>query len=164
MDTITTHDLSQPDTPLPTTHPHTHAPLPAPADRTYNQALVLPIVLSGAARQCSSADSPTPAPLCYALPAICSAELLLVLLPSRSAALYQEVKLASDAALGLPSQVLVAGAAGVGKGVQPRGRLQYCANLGLKINAKMGGVNVRLAGNPDQVSGWENQGRCVGRN
>ena len=75
-----------------------------------------------------------------------------MLLPSRSAALYQEVKLASDAALGLPSQVLVAPTAGVGRGIQPRGRLQYCANLGLKINAKMGGVNVRLAGNPDQVS------------
>lgn len=92
---------------------------------------------------------------------MCSAELLLVLLPSRSAALYQEVKLASDAALGLPSQVLVAPAAGVGKGMQPRGRLQYCANLGLKINAKMGGVNVRLAGNPDQVSHNWLEGACL---
>jgi hypothetical protein len=34
------------------------------------------------------------------------------MLPSRCAALYQEVKLASDAALGLPSQVLVAPVAG----------------------------------------------------
>uniref|UniRef100_A0A383VYD8 Piwi domain-containing protein n=1 Tax=Tetradesmus obliquus TaxID=3088 RepID=A0A383VYD8_TETOB len=80
-----------------------------------------------------------------------SPELLLVMLPSRSAALYSEVKLASDAALGLPSQVLVAPVAGVGRGAAPRGRLQYCANLGLKINAKLGGVNMRLAGNPDQV-------------
>lgn len=87
--------------------------------------------------------------VCY-----CSADLLLVMLASRSAALYQEVKLASDAVLGLPSQVLVAAAAGVGSKAQPRGRLQYCANLGLKINAKMGGVNVRLAGNPDQVA-WD---------
>lgn len=75
----------------------------------------------------------------------------MVMLPSRSSQLYTEVKMASDAALGLPSQVLVAPVAGVGKGVAPRGRLQYCANLGLKINAKMGGVNMRLAGNPDQV-------------
>eukprot|EP00879_Flechtneria_rotunda_P012539 GHRR01013092.1.p1 GENE.GHRR01013092.1~~GHRR01013092.1.p1 ORF type:complete len:202 (-),score=68.46 GHRR01013092.1:1379-1984(-) len=73
------------------------------------------------------------------------------MLPSRSPSLYQEVKMASDAALGLPSQVLLASVAGVGKGATPRGRLQYCANLGLKINAKLGGVNVRLAGNPDQV-------------
>jgi hypothetical protein len=73
------------------------------------------------------------------------------MLPSRSAALYSEVKLASDAALGLPSQVMVAPVAGVGRGAAPRGRLQYCANLGLKINAKLGGVNMRLAGNPDQV-------------
>ncbi|KAF8058950.1 AGO1 [Scenedesmus sp. PABB004] len=80
-----------------------------------------------------------------------SAELLLVMLPARSPALYQEVKLASDGVLGLPSQVLVAPVAGVGRGAVPRGRLQYCANLGLKINAKLGGINMRLAGNPDQV-------------
>eukprot|EP00775_Hariotina_reticulata_P010680 gene10680-10839_t len=48
-------------------------------------------------------------------------------------------------------QVLVAPVAGVGQGTAPRGRLQYCSNLTLKINAKMKGVNVRLAGNPDQV-------------
>jgi hypothetical protein len=154
------------------------------------------------------------------------------MLPSRSPALYQEVKVATDAALGVPSQVLVAPVAGVGSGAQPRGRLQYCNNLGeergtgmlpsccdlckalavvlsgsrccavlygtsaastrppspstlastaqlsclashklvslrlclcvslcvnltgLKINAKLGGVNVRLAGNPDQVCVW----------
>jgi hypothetical protein len=132
------------------------------------------------------------------------------MLPSRSPSLYAEVKVATDGALGLPSQVLVAPVAGVGLGVSPRGRLQYCNNLGeraavllvpaggwlrawlvqdacwapqcstrrracpqaplappratpaparaathtpagLKINAKLGGVNVRLAGNPDQV-------------
>ena len=68
-----------------------------------------------------------------------------MLLRNHNQALYQEVKLASDAALGVPSQCMVAGVAGVGLGVQPRGRLQYCSNLVLKINAKMGGVNVRLA-------------------
>jgi hypothetical protein len=57
-------------------------------------------------------------------------DLLLVLLPSRCPSLYQEVKVASDAALGVPSQVLVAPVAGVGQGAQPRGRLQYCNNLG----------------------------------
>jgi hypothetical protein len=96
---------------------------------------------------------PTSSCLPHLLPCVplCSPELLLVMLPSRSAALYSEVKLASDAALGLPSQVMVAPTAGVGRGAAPRGRLQYCANLGLKINAKLGGVNMRLAGNPDQV-------------
>jgi hypothetical protein len=86
------------------------------------------------------------------------------MLPSRSAALYSEVKLASDAALGLPSQVMVAPTAGVGRGAAPRGRLQYCANLGMKINAKLGGVNMRLAGNPDQVRWGVGGGRpCVAR-
>jgi len=59
--------------------------------------------------------------------------------------------MASDAALGLPSQCLVATSAGVGAGVTPRGRLQYCSNLVLSINAKLGGVNHRLAGDPAQV-------------
>lgn len=80
-------------------------------------------------------------------------ELLLVLTRSHSKELYQEIKVASDAVMGVPSQTLVAGSAGVGVGVQPRGRLQYMGNIVLKINAKMGGINVRLAGDPQQVRG-----------
>lgn len=34
--------------------------------------------------------------------------------------------------------------------LQAQGRAQYCGNLALKINAKMGGVNVHLA-NANQV-------------
>lgn len=70
--------------------------------------------------------SPSPPPP----PSACRPDLLLVLLPSRSPSLYQEVKVATDAALGIPSQVLVAPVAGVGQGAQPRGRLQYCNNIG----------------------------------
>jgi hypothetical protein len=72
----------------------------------------------------------------------------------RSGPLYSEVKMASDAALGLPSQCLVAGSAGVGAGAAPRGRLQYCTHLVLSLNAKLGGVNARLAGDPAQVRVW----------
>lgn len=77
--------------------------------------------------------TPLPLPLPPPLLPTCAPhrpDLLLVMLPSRSPALYQEVKVATDAALGVPSQVLVAPVAGVGSGAQPRGRLQYCNNLG----------------------------------
>lgn len=66
-----------------------------------------------------------------------SPDLLLVMLPSRSPSLYQEVKVATDAALGIPSQVLVAPVAGVGLAAQPRGRLQYCNNLGERVSCVM---------------------------
>lgn len=82
-----------------------------------------------------------------------SCQLLLVLMRSRSGPLYSEVKMASDAALGLPSQCMVAPSAGVGAGAAPRGRLLYCYHLLLSINAKLGGVNHRLAGDPAQVGG-----------
>eukprot|EP00877_Chromochloris_zofingiensis_P008172 jgi/Chrzof1/3608/Cz13g02060.t1 len=76
-------------------------------------------------------------------------ELILVLLPVKSAGPYREVKQASDSVLGIASQCFVAGKAGVGRDFNKdpnKGRLQYCANLALKINAKRGGVNVKLAG------------------
>jgi eukaryotic translation initiation factor 2C len=54
----------------------------------------------------------------------------------------------------IPTQCIVAPKAGVGRSAQPpRGRPQYCANVALKINAKMGGVNVKLVGPYDQVRG-----------
>ena len=64
-----------------------------------------------------------------------------------------QIKRASDARLGVPSQCIVTRSAGIGPNTEPRGRLQYCANVALKINAKLDGVNVRLAG------GWR---RCWG--
>lgn len=51
--------------------------------------------------------------------------------------------------LGIPTQCFVASKAGIG--CQPRGRLQYLANLGMKINHKVGGINTRLAGLNDTL-------------
>lgn len=78
-------------------------------------------------------------------------QLLMVVFRVRSAALYKEVKLCTDGLLGVPSQCLTMKAAGLGYNNMPKGRLQFCANLALKINAKGGGLNVRLAGEPQQV-------------
>ncbi len=91
--------------------------------------------------------------LCQPIACCFRCQLLLVVLPTASDELYREVKTATDAALGIPSQCIDASSAGVGLGQTPRARLQYCEQLALKINAKMGGVNVRLAGDPQQVRG-----------
>jgi hypothetical protein len=60
----------------------------------------------------------------------------------------QAIKHASDSVLGLPTQCLVARHAGVGAGSAVRGRLQYCTNVAFKINAKLGGTNCKLLGEP----------------
>ena len=73
-----------------------------------------------------------------------SAQILLVVLPTRQTQLYREIKQATDSLLGVSSQCVVAGKAGVGRGAQVRGRMQYAANVALKINAKMGGINVKV--------------------
>eukprot|EP01024_Parvocaulis_polyphysoides_P055844 TRINITY_DN5785_c0_g2_i2.p1 TRINITY_DN5785_c0_g2~~TRINITY_DN5785_c0_g2_i2.p1 ORF type:complete len:596 (-),score=85.06 TRINITY_DN5785_c0_g2_i2:645-2432(-) len=80
-------------------------------------------------------------------------EIIVVCLPTTSADLYNAVKKATVSAtgLGVPSQCFVADKAGIGfqrggrsKGVSP----DYCANLAMKINVKMGGTVVSLAGGP----------------
>eukprot|EP01025_Chloroclados_australasicus_P000785 TRINITY_DN10293_c0_g1_i1.p1 TRINITY_DN10293_c0_g1~~TRINITY_DN10293_c0_g1_i1.p1 ORF type:complete len:642 (-),score=74.17 TRINITY_DN10293_c0_g1_i1:480-2153(-) len=89
-------------------------------------------------------------------------EILLVCLPTTSKDLYNAVKRAtvSTSGLGVPSQCFVAEKAGMGRpgggrgggrggrgggrGVSP----DYCANLAMKINVKMGGTVVALAGGP----------------
>ncbi|RMZ53214.1 hypothetical protein APUTEX25_005203, partial [Auxenochlorella protothecoides] len=70
------------------------------------------------------------------------AALVLVVLPDTGAALYREVKQASDSMLGLPTQCIVSRKAGIG--CPARGRPQYCANVAMKVNAKLGGCNTRL--------------------
>lgn len=72
--------------------------------------------------------------------------IILVVLPDTGAALYKEVKQTSDSLLGIPSQCIVARKAGIGDR-NPRGQLQYIANVALKMNAKVGGVNVGLSPN-----------------
>ena len=53
---------------------------------------------------------------------------------------YQAVKQASDSAYSVPTQCFVAQKAGVGRSSPPpKGRLQYVANLALKINVKVRG-------------------------
>lgn len=59
------------------------------------------------------------------------------------AELYKEVKRASDSFLGIVSQCFVTRKASIGVPMV-RGRPQYCANLAMKINAKLGGKNVAL--------------------
>jgi len=77
-------------------------------------------------------------------------EILLVLL-MRKPGPYKEVKLASDVELGIPSQCFLATKAGVGRQDQKGGQMQYCANLALKMNAKLGGKNVKFLLSNDMV-------------
>ncbi|GAB4819183.1 hypothetical protein N2152v2_006229 [Parachlorella kessleri] len=72
--------------------------------------------------------------------------LLLVVLPDTGAQLYKEVKQATDSTLGIPSQCIVARKAGIG--APPKGRAQYCANVAMKVNTKLGGVNMKLQDRP----------------
>lgn len=57
---------------------------------------------------------------------------------------YTEVKRASDSYLGIPSQCFAANKAKIGE-FNPRGREQYLANIGMKVNAKLNGTNVVLS-------------------
>ncbi|GBF95153.1 hypothetical protein Rsub_07737 [Raphidocelis subcapitata] len=74
-------------------------------------------------------------------------QLVLVLLPSKGKDTYQAVKQAGDSECSVPTQCFVAAKAGVGRSSPPpKGRMQYAANLALKINTKVGGTNVKLLG------------------
>ncbi|KAJ3042407.1 eukaryotic translation initiation factor 2C, 2 [Rhizophlyctis rosea] len=67
-------------------------------------------------------------------------QLVVVVLPDRGAGLYSEIKRVSDTILGIPTQCVQE--THVGK---PAGKLvQYCANVCLKINVKLGGYNACL--------------------
>lgn len=83
--------------------------------------------------------------------------LVMVCLPTTGTELYREVKRAADSILGVVTQCFVATKCGVGAPQKGR-RDQYCANVAMKINAKLGGINVRLAGSsaeafPPPISG-----------
>lgn len=65
------------------------------------------------------------------------AQFLLVVLPSTDSRTYGQVKLCTDTQLGIPSQCMQMKHA-------RRPNKQYCANLCLKINLKLGGTNVSL--------------------
>ena len=61
-----------------------------------------------------------------------------------------QVKLSSDVHLGVPSQCVVSTNAGIGRRLQ-RPRDQYIANVALKVNAKLGGVNSVIANSESEV-------------
>lgn len=64
-------------------------------------------------------------------------QLILCILPTDDAGLYGDIKRCSDTVVGLPSQCMLM------KHIR-RPNKQYCANLCLKINVKLGGVNSSL--------------------
>lgn len=61
-------------------------------------------------------------------------QLIVAVLPGRNRQLYPEIKRVGDSVLGIPTQCVQL------KHVQ-EARGQLCANISLKINAKLGGVN-----------------------
>ncbi|GLC43334.1 Protein argonaute-3 [Pleodorina starrii] len=79
------------------------------------------------------------------------AQLLLVVLPGKMIDEYKEIKRVSYIELGHPFQVIAANKAPLQAKVGTRpgskgGDPQYCANVAMKINNKLGGVNVTLSG------------------
>ncbi|CAD7697012.1 unnamed protein product [Ostreobium quekettii] len=82
--------------------------------------------------------------------------IIIALLPADAKDYYREVKMSSDSVLGIPSQCVCAPNAGIGRSARKGGGKfldQYCSNLCMKINAKLGGSNcaildVRGAGLP----------------
>jgi len=61
-------------------------------------------------------------------------QLIMVVLPDRSKNLYPEIKRVGDIVLGIPTQCVLS------KHVQ-QAKPQLCANISLKVNAKLGGIN-----------------------
>lgn len=69
--------------------------------------------------------------------------------------IYKVIKREMDSAMGVISQVIVAGkASGLGRAGEQTpasSQLQYVANVGLKVNHKLGGHNMRIRGLGDSV-------------
>lgn len=70
-------------------------------------------------------------------------QVILCVLPDTGTALYRGIKQIGDSYLGIPTQCIVASKAKIGQ--EPRGQMQYIANVALKVNAKLGGSNVGLS-------------------
>ena len=68
----------------------------------------------------------------------CKAQLIFCILPNIGVPLYAEIKRVSDTVLGIVTQCLQ------GKHIL-KPKLQLCANIALKINAKLGGQNSKLS-------------------
>jgi len=80
-------------------------------------------------------------------------QLLMVIIPSYpDDELYKEVKVASDTQLGVPSQCIISGRAYLTEeNADWKKQDQYCTNLAMKINAKIGGSICKLAVGPKDV-------------
>lgn len=65
--------------------------------------------------------------------------------------IYRDVKMTSDNERGIPSQCICAPKAGIGRDARVKGRDQYCANLAMKINAKLGGTNCAIVDVPESA-------------
>lgn len=71
-------------------------------------------------------------------------DIIFVMLEKKDGSTYKDVKRASDSQLGIPSQcVLYSNAL---KKQLDRKRPQYCANIALKVNTKVGGNNCKIVG------------------
>jgi len=68
--------------------------------------------------------------------------LLVCIMPSRDTPLYRSIKRAGDQVLGISTQCIIAPKAGISS--PSRGRDQYCSNVAMKINAKLGGTNTAI--------------------
>jgi eukaryotic translation initiation factor 2C len=71
-------------------------------------------------------------------------QLILCVLPNTAVPLYAEIKRIGDTVLGIPTQCVQAKHT-----FQPK--KQYCANVCLKINSKLGGINSFIVRNPSVV-------------
>jgi eukaryotic translation initiation factor 2C len=71
-------------------------------------------------------------------------QLIMCILPNTGVPLYAEIKRVGDTVLGVPTQCLQAKHT-----FQPK--KQYCANVCLKINTKLGGVNSFIVKNPSVI-------------
>lgn len=70
--------------------------------------------------------------------------IIFVCLANTGKEMYRAIKTESDSHQGIPSQCFVAEKAGVGQGARSKGQFQYIANLAMKVNAKLQGVNCKL--------------------
>ena len=72
-------------------------------------------------------------------------QLIMCILPNTGAILYGDIKRAGETIVGIPTQCIV------GKHIHRPNR-QYCANVTLKVNCKLGGTNVQISGGLPFVS------------
>jgi len=80
-------------------------------------------------------------------------QLVLVVIPEKEVEPYKAIKFQSDVRHGVPSQCLVAANAAIGFAPK-RDRKQYLANVALKINAKLGGINSVVSAAADPQSSF----------